>query len=253
VSDTLSLGFAAAHIQHQGEWHTCCACYELTFQGSLWGKKLLVQVTNSGTDLLENQFDLQIPGGGVGIFNGCQAQWNTGVDGWGDRYGGCRWREECYNLPPQLQAGCFWRFDWLGDNPLMTFKRYRCPAALTSKTGCVRQDDNNYPEHPHFVLKDGVNQVAPLDLMPNATQIILPRVIPTVATEVIKDSESSGTTASLTCFAPWHMHRCAIIGGCLLLGAAHKLFSSRKAPAVATACGSGCDIPCKVHPEPLQL
>lgn len=30
-----------------------------------------------------NHFDLQIPGGGVGLFNGCQSQWNAPADGWG--------------------------------------------------------------------------------------------------------------------------------------------------------------------------
>jgi hypothetical protein len=47
----------------------CCACYELTFS-TLGNKKFIVQITNTGGDLGDNHFDLQIPGGGVGIFNG---------------------------------------------------------------------------------------------------------------------------------------------------------------------------------------
>jgi hypothetical protein len=47
----------------------CCACYELTFS-TLENKKFIVQITNTGGDLGDNHFDLEIPGGGVGIFNG---------------------------------------------------------------------------------------------------------------------------------------------------------------------------------------
>jgi hypothetical protein len=32
-----------------------------------------------------NHFDLQIPGGGVGIFNGCSSQWGAPNDGWGGK------------------------------------------------------------------------------------------------------------------------------------------------------------------------
>lgn len=49
---------------------------------------MIVQVTNTGSDLGKNHFDIAMPGGGVGLFNGCSAQWNASVDGWGDRYGG---------------------------------------------------------------------------------------------------------------------------------------------------------------------
>ncbi|CAF1293910.1 unnamed protein product [Rotaria magnacalcarata] len=38
---------------------------------------MIVQVVNSGTDVNPNQFDLQIPGGDVGWFNGCTSQWET--------------------------------------------------------------------------------------------------------------------------------------------------------------------------------
>lgn len=35
-----------------------------------------------------NQFDIQVPGGGFGIFNkGCEKQW-PGKWNWGNRYGG---------------------------------------------------------------------------------------------------------------------------------------------------------------------
>lgn len=75
VSDDLAYGFAAASISGGSESTWCCACYELTFTSTaIAGKKMVVQVTNTGGDLGSNQFDLQIPGGGVGIYNGCQSQ-----------------------------------------------------------------------------------------------------------------------------------------------------------------------------------
>ena len=38
-------------------------CLKLDFQGVLQGKSMIVQVTNTGGDLGQNQFDVQIPGG----------------------------------------------------------------------------------------------------------------------------------------------------------------------------------------------
>lgn len=52
-----------------------------------------------------NHFDLQIPGGGVGIFNGCQSQWNAPANGWGDRYGGVSSIEGCNDLPAAIREG----------------------------------------------------------------------------------------------------------------------------------------------------
>lgn len=98
---------------------------------------LPTQVTNTGSDLGSGQFDLQIPGGGVGIFTqGCPNQWGS----WngGAQYGGVSNRNECYNLPTQLQEGCFWRFDWFAnaDNPTMNYREVSCPRELTDRTNC---------------------------------------------------------------------------------------------------------------------
>ena len=105
---------------------------------------MIVQVTNTGSDLGGGHFDLQIPGGGVGIFNGCQAQYNSGPDGWGSRYGGVSSASQCSTLPSDLQPGCNFRYTWFknADNPSHNFVRVKCPAAITAKTGCIRSDDN---------------------------------------------------------------------------------------------------------------
>ncbi|CAF3672381.1 unnamed protein product [Rotaria sp. Silwood1] len=66
VNTTLAYGYAAANIAGQSEATWCCACYALHFtSGSVIGKQLVVQVTNTGGDLGNNHFDLQMPGGGV--------------------------------------------------------------------------------------------------------------------------------------------------------------------------------------------
>lgn len=143
IGDT-AYGFVAAYLNGQNENSWCCACYELTFtSGPVNGKRMIVQITNTGGDLGQNHFDIQMPGGGVGLFNGCQPQWGAPADGWGDRYGGVRTEAECNQLPTQLQSGCRWRFGWFlnADNPNVNFRRVSCPSELTSRSACRRNDD----------------------------------------------------------------------------------------------------------------
>lgn len=144
VSANLSYGFAAANIAGGSEATWSCACYKLDFTSApLVGKSMIVQVTNTGSDLGSNHFDLQIPGGGVGIFNGCSAQYGAPADGWGNRYGGVSSASQCSTLPADLQPGCNWRFNWFqnADNPRYTYSRVKCPKEITAKTGCVRKDE----------------------------------------------------------------------------------------------------------------
>jgi hypothetical protein len=115
---------------------------ELTFtSGACSGKKLVVQITNTGGDLGSNQFDLAIPGGGVGIFNGCTSQYGAPADGWGSRYGGVPSKDGCKQLPAALQPGCEFRFDFMGgaDNPSISFAEVTCPSQLTGTSGCTRR------------------------------------------------------------------------------------------------------------------
>lgn len=142
VKNNIAYAFVAGSVQGQAESRSCCACYELTFTSTaIAGQKMIVQVTNTGADLSTSHFDIQIPGGGVGIFNGCQSQWGAPSDGWGARYGGVSSEAECNQLPAQLQAGCKFRFGWFknADNPTMTYKEVTCPTELTSISGCVRK------------------------------------------------------------------------------------------------------------------
>ena len=88
-----NLGFAFAAVP--GYSPMCGRCFLLTFTGTgkyetkanheaLKGKKLLVMATNIGYDVAGGQFDVMIPGGGVGIYNGCANVWSTA----GQQYGG---------------------------------------------------------------------------------------------------------------------------------------------------------------------
>lgn len=171
VADTM-YGFAASNT-------LCCACFELVFlsysvdskgkkctspcsayTGQLAGKKMIVQVTNKGGDLGNAHFDLQIPGGGLGIFNGCAAtttpkkepacslsscpaQFSQAYNVWGKRYGGVTASSGCSSLPAALQSGCQWRFGSFknADNPGVKYKRIACPTKLTDISKCKRVDD----------------------------------------------------------------------------------------------------------------
>jgi len=144
VSSTLAYGFAAVSIAGGTESSWCCQCYALTFPSTsaLSGKTFIVQATNTGGDLGSNQFDLLIPGGGVGIYNGCPSQygsWNGGA-----QYGGVSSESQCANLPSIVQAGCDWRWDWFGgaDNPAVNWQTVACPTAITDKSGCIRSDQS---------------------------------------------------------------------------------------------------------------
>ncbi|KAI5248054.1 hypothetical protein E4T42_05758 [Aureobasidium subglaciale] len=144
VSDDLAYGFAAVNIAGGSEDSWCCSCYKLTFTTTaIAGKSMIVQATNTGGDLGSNQFDLAIPGGGVGIFNACTAEFNAPSSGWGAQYGGIS-SNTCSAFPKALQAGCGFRWDWFegADNPEVEFERVACPAEITAKSGCSRTDDS---------------------------------------------------------------------------------------------------------------
>lgn len=110
---------------------------------------MIIQSTSTGVDSGTTQFDLLIPGGGIGEFqNGCLRQFGQVFPG--KPQGGLDGRPECGELPTQrLRDGCYWRFDWFGgaNNPAANFTQVRCPDELTSRSGCKRTDDSEYPAY----------------------------------------------------------------------------------------------------------
>ena len=57
VSSDLAYGFAAISVSNP----SCCQCYQLTFtSGTISGKRMIVQATNTGADLSATQFDIAV-------------------------------------------------------------------------------------------------------------------------------------------------------------------------------------------------
>jgi Glycosyl hydrolase family 45 len=156
-STNMAYGFAA----YNGAG--CGTCYELQFTGTgqynssdpgsvrLRGQQMIVQVINIG-NIAAGQFDLLIPGGGVGdMTKGCTAQWGAGTD-FGATYGGllaeCNDDSNCmkakcqsvFGSYPSLLAGCNWFTGWFSsaDNPQLVYKQVSCPQQLTAKTNISR-------------------------------------------------------------------------------------------------------------------
>ena len=163
ASDKVAYAFAAVPAADGGK---CGKCFALTFTGggkyeskanhqALAGKTLVVMATNIGGDVQHGQFDVMIPGGGVGMFNGCS---NMGWGNQGEQYGGLlsdcekqvgydgdllNKRKEClknkcnevFKNDEQAKEGCMFLATWMeaAGNPNFEFKEVECPQALKAK------------------------------------------------------------------------------------------------------------------------
>ncbi|KAM7189618.1 RlpA-like double-psi beta-barrel-containing domain containing protein [Rhypophila sp. PSN 637] len=137
VSEQLSYGFAIMRDKT-----SCCKCFELTWKSGTpaAGKKMQVQIINIGGDKTTssaNDLIIYTPGGGVGpVYDGCRQQYGKS---WGRTIGGVSSRDECANLPQNLQAGCYWRWNWArGDVNSwgIDYKAIACPKRLEDISGC---------------------------------------------------------------------------------------------------------------------
>jgi hypothetical protein len=154
ANENLAFAFAAVPAGLGGE---CGKCFLLTFDGNthnggagantsgLRGKQMVIMVSNIGGDVQSNQFDIMIPGGGVGQFNGCGNQ--LGIASTGAQYGGfitdCKSDPSCvkqkcsvFSKYPKLQAGCEFSATWMGgaNNPSFKFEELEtCPSEISSK------------------------------------------------------------------------------------------------------------------------
>ena len=125
---------------------------------------MIVEATNIGYDVSGGQFDILVPGGGVGAFNACSTQWGVSNAELGAQYGGllaaCK-QELGYNASlsqyksclinrcnsvfgsrglTELQQACTWYADWFeaADNPALKYKEVPCPSELISRSGMNR-------------------------------------------------------------------------------------------------------------------
>ena len=163
VNDSLAYAFAAVPAADGG---SCGKCFALTFDGrgkyerktnhiKLEGKVLVVMATNIGGDVQQGQFDVMIPGGGVGLFNGCSSM------GWGkqgEQYGGLlsdcekevgtagnllNKRKDClaqkcesaFANDAKAKEGCMFLATWMeaAGNPTHNYREVECPAALKAQ------------------------------------------------------------------------------------------------------------------------
>jgi hypothetical protein len=151
--------YAYAFAATPGGGNDCGKCYMLTFKGtgadatntptddahrSIKGKKLIVMSNNIGYDVNHGQFDIMIPGGGPGAFNGCS---QMGISCAGAQYGGflteCNYKKDClinmcnqeYGNKPSLKEGCLFLANWMNaaNNPEVDYVEVECPSELTAK------------------------------------------------------------------------------------------------------------------------
>ena len=156
----MAFAFAAVPAANGG---SCGKCFQLTFTGTgkysndanikrLKGKKLIIMATNVGGDVQQGQFDIMIPGGGVGMFNGCNGM------GWGSQgaqYGGllsdCETEtkyaagkykscltEKCnksFANDEEAKKGCLFLATWMeaAGNPNHEYVEVECPQVLKDK------------------------------------------------------------------------------------------------------------------------
>ncbi|KAL8760231.1 MAG: hypothetical protein Q9184_003402 [Pyrenodesmia sp. 2 TL-2023] len=129
INDNLAYGFAAVSANNNP---ACCTCYKLTFTDTeIKGKTMIVQATNTGYDVSGAQFDLAMPGGGFGLFDGCSKQWKANSSIWGAQYGGST-TNQCAAYPPALQKGCGFRWDWMKGQSNPKYVRPYCPPSAPS-------------------------------------------------------------------------------------------------------------------------
>ena len=164
VNENLSYGYVAG----SGNLHKygCGKCYHLQYNGgnhandvkethkALKGKHLVVMVSNIGYDVEDGQFDMMVPGGGVGAFNALSTQIGVPPSGLGANGGGflseCQsqlgWDntveayqscviEKCESVFqgwPNLLRGCKWYAEWYmaADNPTFNWEEVECPQYL---------------------------------------------------------------------------------------------------------------------------
>ena len=164
VTENLSYGYVAAPGAQFGGG--CGKCFHLQFNGgnhandvkethkALKGKHMIVMASNIGYDVEAGQYDMLVPGGGVGAFNALSTQIGVPASGLGANGGGfmteCQqslgWDntveayqecvikkcDEVFKDWPNLLRGCRWYAEWYmaADNPTYNWEEVECPQYL---------------------------------------------------------------------------------------------------------------------------
>lgn len=191
VNDTLSYGFVASAPNATA----CGECFHLQFNGgagekghvfyhdgdrvkashtALKGKHMIVMSSNIGTDVEEGQFDMMVPGGGVGMFDALSTQVGVNMAGF-VQYGGflstCQqelpgmfdspladlqncvknYCAQSFTGFPDLLRGCNWFADWYmaADNPSYYWEKVECPQYLVDKYKSTYNTTRRNDYKPH--------------------------------------------------------------------------------------------------------
>lgn len=201
VNENLSYAYVAG----PGSATTCGKCFHLQYDGgfkdlsannkakathkALKGKHIVVMTSNIGHDVANGQFDLMVPGGGVGAFDALSVQVNGANVNWGAGFGG--FLTECQSKLgydntlenyqtcvkdmcdaafgnaglPNLLRGCHWFADWYmaADNPTYQWEEVECPKYLLDHylTTINTTKDNRYKWHDDWSTYKG----EPLDTL----------------------------------------------------------------------------------------
>ena len=182
VTENLSYGYVAAPGAQFGGG--CGKCFHLQFNGgnhandvkethkALKGKHMIVMASNIGYDVEAGQYDMLVPGGGVGAFNALSTQIGVPASGLGANGGGflteCQsslgWDntveayqqcvikkcDEVFKDWPNLLRGCHWFAEWYmaADNPTYNWEEVECPQYLIDHytTTINTSKENNYKQ-----------------------------------------------------------------------------------------------------------
>lgn len=169
--DTYGFAFAAVPSRDGGK---CGKCFELTpisakmcwyengnkvcnsnnnvNKFKLSGRKLIVMANNIGDDVGQGQFDVMIPGGGAGKFNGCSAMgWGSQGETYGGLLSSCQneyagstasWAkcltERCnksFANDTKARNGCLFLADFMfaANNPEIEYREVECPEVLKKR------------------------------------------------------------------------------------------------------------------------
>jgi hypothetical protein len=175
VNENLAYAFAAT----PGNGNQCGKCYQIQFDGgfqhgnppgktfpphnAIRGKTLIVMSSNIGGDVHDGQFDVMIPGGGVGLYDSFSSQIGVSKSQLGQQYGGLladcvndldsrnNWngaalaeyqtclRNKCNSVfgskNANLLNGCLFYANWAmaANNPTLLYKEVQCPQELITK------------------------------------------------------------------------------------------------------------------------
>src|SRR5574344_1396307 len=184
VNDTLSYGYVAGPGSTSAG--ACGKCYHIQFNGgnhandvkathkALAGKHMIVMESNIGYDVEQGQFDLMVPGGGVGQYDALSTMVSGSSVNWGAQYGG--FLTQCQSTLgydntvanyqscvkdmcaaavtgyPNLLRGCNWYADWYmaADNPTYYWEEVQCPQYLIDKY----MSTINTTKTNHIIWKD---------------------------------------------------------------------------------------------------